>query len=377
MIYNPATGLPEVYKQAVLPFGSVASVTAFLRCALGIWHIGSGILKLAWTSYFDDFLSLTPAMLDQHTEICVSTLFQLLGWKLSSDKLVPYSQCCKVLGVEINLHKSPKGMMEVMNTEARKTELVDCINEILAKRELSRFEGERLRGRLQFASNQLFGRRFRNYLRDLNGHVSRGFRVISDEFAKSLAVMVELLTENLPRPIDVNFMDWTHVYVDASFEPSGYSGLGGLVLDSAGNCLDFFSEEVTEALTSRIKRDDQQTIIFELEGLAIAVALHVFEKHIKGKRVVIFTDNQSAQSCVVKCKSSNHNMNLIVRSICSSEERLGLMSWIERVPSQSNPADELSRKKVIEYAGLRAKPINILERWEACTAELHTKSSQK
>ena len=71
VIYNPATGCPEVYKQAVLPFGSIASVTAFLRCALGIWHIGSSILKLTWTSYFDDFLSLTPENLDRHTELCV------------------------------------------------------------------------------------------------------------------------------------------------------------------------------------------------------------------------------------------------------------------------------------------------------------------
>ena len=79
VIYNPPTGNPEIYKQAVLPFGSIPSVTAFLRCALGIWHVGSSLLKLAWTSYFDDFLSMTPACLDKHTELCVSTLFQLLG----------------------------------------------------------------------------------------------------------------------------------------------------------------------------------------------------------------------------------------------------------------------------------------------------------
>ena len=47
VIFNPNTGKPEVYRQAVLPFGSIASVTAFLRCALGIWHIGSSLLKLA------------------------------------------------------------------------------------------------------------------------------------------------------------------------------------------------------------------------------------------------------------------------------------------------------------------------------------------
>lgn len=141
VIYNPPTGNPEIYKQAVLPFGSIPSVTAFLRCALGIWHVGSSLLKLAWTSYFDDFLSMTPACLDKHTELCVSTLFQLLGWRLSTDKLVPYAQCCKVLGVEVDLCKSPLGLIDVKNTEARQFELISCMQEILSKGTLSRAEG--------------------------------------------------------------------------------------------------------------------------------------------------------------------------------------------------------------------------------------------
>ena len=241
-------------------------------------------MKLAWTSYFDDFLSITPECLDRHTDLCVSTLFQLLGWRLSEDKLMPYAQCCKVLGVEVDLCRSLSGIMTVKNTESRKTELLAFIAGVLSSRALSRVEGERLRGRLQFASNQLFGRRFRNCMKELNAHVSRGFRKITDEFATALELMSELPESNLPRPVGVNFTDWVHVYVDASFEPGKYSGLRGLVLDSSGQCLGSFSEEVSPELVSKIKREDQQTVIFELEGLAIAVALEVFKEHIKGKR---------------------------------------------------------------------------------------------
>ena len=376
VIFNPLTGSPEVYKQAVLPFGSIASVTAFLRCALGIWHVGSSLLKLTWTSYFDDFLSITPACLDKHTELCVSTLFQLLGWKLSTDKLVPYSQCCKVLGVEVDLTKSPSGMLEVRNTEARQNELISCMRGILEKGVLPRAEGERLRGRLQFASNHLFGRRFRNCLKELNTHVSRGFRVVTKELRESLELMVELLTENAPRQVDVNFLDWVHIYVDAAFEPKGFSGVGGLILDHAGRCLSCFSEEVPSELVEKLKKDEQKTVIFELEGLAIAAALHTFGAFAKGRRVVIFTDNQSAQSCIIKCKSVNRHMNLIVRSVCSAEEKLGLVTWIERVPSQSNPADELSRAKMFEYAGVKAKEVNLMKCWMMCTEEASAKSSQ-
>eukprot|EP00435_Cladocopium_sp_Y103_P057043 s365_g19.t1 len=63
VVYNPNTQKAEVYQQRVLPFGSIASVTAFLRCSLAIWHIGCSLLKLTWTSYFDDFLPMSDRRL--------------------------------------------------------------------------------------------------------------------------------------------------------------------------------------------------------------------------------------------------------------------------------------------------------------------------
>eukprot|EP00435_Cladocopium_sp_Y103_P061364 s1087_g23.t1 len=162
VVFNPRTGKGEIFQQLVLPFGSIASVTAFLRCALAIWHIGSSLLHYTWTSYFDDFLSLTEESLGPHLEMCVSLFFQLLGWGLSLDKLVPYSTCCKVLGVELDLTKAPSGTFAIANTVSRKDELRDTLQQVLQEGFLGRSEAERLRGRLQFASNQLFGRRFRN-----------------------------------------------------------------------------------------------------------------------------------------------------------------------------------------------------------------------
>ena len=55
VVYCPETRKPEVFKQKVLPFGSVASVTAFLRVSQAIWKIGTVLLGLMWSSYFDDF----------------------------------------------------------------------------------------------------------------------------------------------------------------------------------------------------------------------------------------------------------------------------------------------------------------------------------
>ena len=285
---------------------------------------------------------------------------------------MPYDVCCKVLGVELTLTRSPSGQFCLANTEARRQELTSFLQTTLEQGTLSRHEAERLRGRLQFASNQLFGRRFRNVLRDLNQHISRGFKTISSELRQSFEVLLGLLGTNRPRRVDVNFFEWLHLYVDAAYDADGHSGIGGLLLDDAGFCLDFFSEKVTEDTLHSIKRDDQDTIIFELEGLAIAVGLHLFEKHMRGRRLIVFTDNQAAQASLIKCKSTNESMDLIIRFICTSEESLDLMSWIERVPSQSNPADILSREITQMFTGKSRTKVEVAAMWRKCVDEVKT-----
>ena len=115
-------------------------------------------------------------------------------------------------------------------------------------------------------------------------------------------------------------------------------------------------------------KTDQKTAIFELEGLRLAVAIDLFECLIKGS-LVVFIDNQSAQSSVIKCKSKNDNMDLIIGKICSTEERLGIIAWIERVPSQSNPSDGLSREVHESYQEVNCTPANLPEVWQKCLQE--------
>ena len=75
-VFDPGTSSAKIFKQRVLPFGSVASVTAFLRVSLALWKIGSSLL---WSVYFDDFLCLARGSESRHVDLTVSTLFSLLG----------------------------------------------------------------------------------------------------------------------------------------------------------------------------------------------------------------------------------------------------------------------------------------------------------
>ena len=165
-VYDPGCSSAKIFKQCVLPFGSIASVTAFLRVSFALWKVGSALLHWMWSVYFDDFLCLARSSESKHVEFCVDSLFSLLRWRISKNKLLDFNTLCKVLGVQLDLRQSGDKLCFVTNMEERVEELVNELDGALRTNMLPRSEGEKL-GRLQFASSQVFGRKFRRLLKGL------------------------------------------------------------------------------------------------------------------------------------------------------------------------------------------------------------------
>ena len=165
VIFSPTANTPQVFRQLVLPFGSIASVTGFIRSAMGLWAIAISQLSLVWTMYFDDFLHISHSSLCKHSDLINSVFFQLFGWRVSGDKLLAYSECCKALGVLIDMRQAAFGVVRFTNTEGRIAELLLSLERAISSKNLIPKECERLTGRLQFASGQLFGRRARSCLK--------------------------------------------------------------------------------------------------------------------------------------------------------------------------------------------------------------------
>ena len=86
--------------------------------------------------------------------------------------------------------------------------------------------------------------------------MARGFKTVTEDLAVSLKLIWKLLELNQPRLVDNNFLDWVHLYVDASYEPDGRSGLGGALFDSTGACIGYFSERVDQHLLDSLMRAD-------------------------------------------------------------------------------------------------------------------------
>ena len=192
---------------------------------------------------------------------------------------------------------------------------------------------------------------------------------MGEELLASMNLMIQILQTNSPRRIDATYLSWNYLFVDASFEPDGHSGIGGVLYDSTGHCLGFFSEKMDKDLLTTLMEDNQKTAIFELEGLAIVAGIDAFSPTIAGKRLVIFTDNEAVQASVIKCRSSNNHMDLVIKRMCSLEENLNIMAWIERVPSFSNPADHPSREVLETYLNSKRIRVDTHALWEKCKAE--------
>ena len=140
-----------------------------------------------------------------------------------------------------------------------------------------------------------------------------------------------------------------HIYVDASFEEDGYSGIGGVMYDMSGVPVAFFSEAIFADLVEEVKAAHQVSIMQELEMFAFLAAMTLWKGMIENKRVVMFTDGESVRGSFLKTWSNNNQCSFLLSKIFQVEANCMCQVWLERVPSQSNPADVMSREVVTAW----------------------------
>lgn len=107
------------------------------------------------------------------------------------------------------------------NTAKRCDELVGQIDAILAAGKLHRKDGLVLRGRLAFADAQVFGRAFSPD--------------VSEDLPHAMRLLRARLQGNVPRVLGpASFESWS-LYTDASYEPDGTGGIGGVLARPDGS----------------------------------------------------------------------------------------------------------------------------------------------
>lgn len=152
--------------------------------------------------------------------------------------------------------------------------------------------------------------------------------------------------------------------MDASYDVDGFSGIGEICFDSSDKVLGFVCEEVPHEFLEIIKIGGKETAIMELEMVPISIAVHQWKQLLQSHSVVLFTDNESVRASILKGSSTNTVVDQLMKDLFRLEEEISCQIWLERVPSQSNPADEPSRKICLTLLGSTDRiKVDVIEVW--------------
>ena len=351
VIFNPKTRSPEIYQLLALPFGATKSVYTFLRAAHSLWWLGCQELGLVWTNFYDDFVTFARHDNLENTHKTIDLFFRCLGWDyaVEGDKASSFAEQFTALGVVVDLHSFSSGSVKFSNTAKRTTELCGLIDNILSAGSLELKEAQRLRGRMQFADSQLFGRCGRLCLSAVTDHA---YKSSSKKLSKACVDALKRFQSSLkcgkPRVVQKSTSGVWMVFTDACYDPDSPDwrcGIGGVLVDPNGEPVQFFSHKLSEQHIALLGGGTKETIIFEAELLALVVAMELWSALLQNSPVLFFIDNNGARDVAISGNGRFLISRLLVDILLSREMEAGVYAWYARVPSPSNPADAPSRGK--------------------------------
>ena len=359
-VYDPTEDKAKVFRQLAVPFGSTKAVYFFLRVARALWTILVKGALVPTTNYFDDFVLLALSGDRSSCSFAFNEVMKLLGWKLSEDKTTEWDTSFEALGVLFEIDQTGSGVLRVKNTERRRKELTSSIASFLGSGKMTQKEALQLRGRLQFAQAQFFGRLGRRCLNEITRHAYSGKSKLSTYAKERLEEFGKFLSAAQPRLVGQVSCRTFMILTDAAFEKETRTGgLGGVLLTGTGSALSYFSVPISESQADKLSAHEEQTIIYELEMFGVLVGLKLLvEKTTRfaeeysqagataGTGVTCYIDNDAARHAYIAGSAKKGVAGVLVDEVNFLEYVHGILPWYARVASPANLADEPSRMKL-------------------------------
>jgi hypothetical protein len=184
--------------------------------------------------------------------------------------------------------------------ESKVRKWVASMRATLAKEQLSPGEASKLAGRLSWASSKLFKKLGRAMLRPIHDQKTRRDGRISHELRRALRWWVEVLEQGLCEKRAWRCVDGEPVQLFC--DASGYPAHLGAVLLLEGRCCFTHYVPPQELMAKFKSRKDNQ--IMGLELLSISLGLSTFAELLRGRKVVIHSDNTGSEVCLHCAESS-------------------------------------------------------------------------
>ena len=166
--------------------------------------------------------------------------------------------------------------------ELLKLHEIAAIDTAIASNALAQADALRLRGRLQFAEGQVFGRLIRLCLSETTRHAyAVSSPRLSDPVKLALNRMKQSLSSGNCRKVGAQALCTFLLFTDACFDPSGVDWpcrLGGCLFDASGNLVAEFAHSLSWERINLLGGAKKKTVIFEAELLAVALALELWKE---------------------------------------------------------------------------------------------------
>ena len=276
----------------------------------------------------------------------VRLLRLLLGPDAVSDDKTEWGLTLCILGVDISM--SERGF-QFRPSREKCLRWRACIETALAESRLLPGAASKLAGRLSWACSQLFHRFGRATLRALFDQRTLRCGSMSPELRRCLKWWLCVLALDLAelRPWVRQTSRVVHLFCDAAGNPPHL----GAVLVVGTRWYWTHCGVDSEVLGHFKRRRDSQ--IMGLELLSITLGFCTFASQLKGRRVIVHSDNTGSEACVRRGSARSMDHAQLVHAQWTQAAVLAMSVFVKRVATDVNIADLPSR---LELEAMRALP---------------------
>lgn len=347
-IFDPEKCVPAIFIQHTLPFGSTSSVILFNRLSRFLWFIGCVELRAIWLNFYDDFPTLSPAILSKSITASLELLMLSLGWHVADDdkKRLSFQKAFTALGVTFDLTDISNQKACIYNTKKRTEAIVAQLHKVLEAKRLDTKLAESILGKLQFMESYTFGRVGRAYLQCIRAFVGKRSLLDSVDSAQILD-LIYWLENSPPRLLEPARSDTVYIFTDGACEFCSQKRTvtcGAIIFFSTGSNPRAFGSEINDALCDEWTREENKSqLVTEAELLPTLLCLRLWSQQLRECKILFFIDSEPAKHSLIRGMSNTVSCSNIVRAFYTELDLLKSFVWFTRVPSISNPADAPSR----------------------------------
>ena len=341
---KPTTSEIVLLMVNALPFGATGSVSGFLRISMFLWFLGVVGLRLAWTSFYDDYTMISREDCASNAAWSAECLFELLGilYAKEGKKATTFDRTFGSLGVIFDLSEIACGTISLVHTESRRNELVATIEEMLKEQSFTAKSVERLRGRLLWYENFVCGRQANVLVASLSKFINgvKHTQNMSDELGVTLKLLLDRVRAGKPIVVSRKLFSTWVCFTDGACENK--ASMGAVLIGPTGTAFGYFGGGFPDEIQSFYRESKHP--IYEVELLPALVAVIVWKEVLQSCQVVFYIDNEAAKAGLIRGAGATPLANAIIGNFCIAEAELQLKAWFNRVPTHSNLSDGPSRQ---------------------------------